>query len=99
MSGTALPAPPPFLTDDEIAGICDGLSLPGAQCRHMERLGLLVRRKPNGRPLVARSEFERVLGAGRFEKAQNDPSAGPNVIGLTALLAKRKQHGKTAQGR
>jgi hypothetical protein len=41
---------PPFLTDDEIAGICEGLSLPGAQCRHLARLGLLVNRKPNGRP-------------------------------------------------
>jgi hypothetical protein len=99
VSSTAT-ALPPFLTDAEIAGICDGLTLAAAQCRHMERLGLLVRRKPNGRPLVARSEFERVLGAGRFDKAQNDPSSGgPNVVGLMQHLAKRKPHGKTTQGR
>lgn len=59
MSSTAS-ALPPFLTDAELAGICEGVTLPGAQCRHLERLGLLVKRKPNGRPLVARSEFERV---------------------------------------
>lgn len=87
----------PFLSDDEIRELCDGLQLPGAQCRYLARLGLLVNRKPNGRPLVARSEFERVLGAGRFGKAQNDAStAGPNVVGLTQFLKNRKPHGKTA---
>ena len=92
--------PPPFLTDSEIAGICEGVQLPAAQCRHLTRLGLLVNRKPNGRPLVARSEFERVLGAGRFGKAQNDSSiAGPNVASLMQHLATRKAHGKKAQGR
>lgn len=95
----AEPAALPFLSDSEIASLCDGLQLPGAQCRYLARLGLLVNRKPNGRPLVARSEFERVLGAGRFGKAQNDASAGPNVTGLQDYLAKRKPHGKTAQRR
>jgi hypothetical protein len=91
---------PPFLTDAEIAGICEGVELPGVQCKHLTRMGLLVMRKPNGRPLVARSEFERVLGAGRFAKAQNDESpAGPNVVGLMEHLAKRKSHGKNAQRR
>ena len=88
----------PFLADDEISALCDGLTMPGAQCRYLARLGLLVNRKPNGRPLVARSEFERVLGAGRFGQAQND-AAGPNVVALQAHLAKRKPHGKTAQRR
>lgn len=89
----------PFLSDAEIAALCDGLQMPAAQCRYLGRLGLLVNRKPNGRPLVARSEFERVLGAARFAKAQNDASAGPNVVGLMDHLAKRKTHGKTAQRR
>ena len=89
----------PFLSDDEIANLCEGLQLPGAQCRYLSRLGLLVNRKPNGRPLVARSEFERVLGAGRFGSAQKDASGGPNVASLMAHLSKRKSHGKTAQGR
>lgn len=89
----------PFFADDEIAAMCDGVSLPGAQCRHLERMGMFFTRKPNGRPLLARSEFERVLGAGRFRVAQNDTSAGPNVRGMQEFLAKRKPHGKTAQRR
>jgi hypothetical protein len=90
---------PPYLTDDEIAGICDGLTLPAAQCRHLARLGLLVNRKPNGRPLVARSEFERVLGAGRFDKGQNATVTAPNVASLEKFLSRRRQHGKAAQER
>lgn len=64
---------PPFLTDAEIAAICDPLVMPAAQRRYLARLGLLVQAKPSGRPLVARSEFERVLGASRFgaQQAQN----------------------------
>ena len=91
--------PLPYLTDHEIASICDGVRLPGAQCRHLTRLGLLVNRKPNGRPLVARSEFERVLGAGRFARTQQDLAAGPNIVGLMEHLAKRKTHGASAQKR
>lgn len=91
--------PLPFLSDEEIAGICAGVELPGVQCRHLKRMGLFFQRKPNGKPLVARSEFERVLGAGRFGKAQNDESAGPNVVGLNTFLAKRKPNGQTAKRR
>jgi hypothetical protein len=89
----------PFLSDEEIAGICEGVTLPGWQCKHLARLGLLVNRKPNGRPLVARSEFERVLGAGRFGQAQNDATTAPNVRGMQEYLAKRKPHGTTAKRR
>lgn len=46
--------PPPYLTDDEIAEICAPLKMPSAQRRHLERLGLIVKAKPNGKPLVAR---------------------------------------------
>ncbi len=79
--------------------MCEPLVLPGAQCRYLEREGFLISRKPNGRPLLARSEYERVKGADRFGKVQNDASAGPNVVGLNSFLAKRKPHGKTAQRR
>ena len=89
----------PFLTDDEITAMCEPLVLPGAQCRYLASLGLLVSRKPGGKPLLARSEVERVLGAGRFQRAQNDSSAGPNVAAFNEYLAKRKSNGKTAQRR
>lgn len=89
----------PFLSDVEIAALCDGLTLPGAQVRYLSGLGLLVHRKPNGKPLVARSEFERVLGAGRFAPASNDAStAGPNVVGLMNHLNKGKPHHGSKKG-
>lgn len=69
-------AKPPFLTDDEIAAICDPLVMPAAQFRHLtSALGLHAARKPNGRPLVARSEFERVLGAARMSDSNNETAA------------------------
>ena len=70
----------PYLTDAEIAEICEPLVAPAAQRRYLAKLGMLVQAKPNGRPLVARSEFERVLGAGRFaQQGQNAPTRGqPN---------------------
>jgi len=90
---------PPFLTDAEIAAMCEPLVLPAAQCRYLEREGFLISRKPNGRPLLARSEYERVKGAGRFDKEHNQTTGGPNVANLMEHLSKRKAHGKTAQRR
>jgi hypothetical protein len=89
----------PYLTDDEIANICEPLKRPAAQCKYLaDTLKLAVHRKPNGRPLIARSEFERVVGANRFAPSQNDPHTGPNVVGMLAHLENRK-HGKKTQGR
>lgn len=42
------------LSDQEIDNICDGLTQNAARIRHLKRLGLTVRQKPNGRPLVNR---------------------------------------------
>lgn len=87
--------PAPFLTDAEIAGICDGVASAAAQRRHLERLGMLVKEKPNGRPLVARSEFERVLGAARFsanDAAASDPAHSPNVVALRSKAWAARKH-------
>jgi hypothetical protein len=62
----------PDLTDEQIDGICDGLTQAAAKIRHLQSLGLRVARRPNGRPLVARAEWERVFG--RPPEAQ--PTAG-----------------------
>lgn len=86
---------PPYLTDDEIASICDPLVMPGAQYRFLVRLGLHAAKKPSGRPLVARSEFERVLGAARMTREPKE-AAGD----LAALRARwRNKHGTQTQGR
>jgi hypothetical protein len=90
----------PFLSDAEIDGICEPLKRPAAQRKYLsEALKLTVHQKPNGRPLVARSEFERVIGADRFGTyPASDPHNAPNVLGMMAHLANRK-HGQKSQGR
>lgn len=79
---------PPFLTDAEILTICEPLRAGHAQRKYFERQGMVVKTKPNGRPLIARGEFERVM-IGR----QADPTphgTQPNVVALMALVNKRK---------
>jgi len=81
----------PFLTDAEIADICQPLVMPAAQCRYLKRLGLIVNRKPNGRPLVARGEFDRVLVGRQPEPAQNSqPGAQPDRRALLQLIEGRR---------
>lgn len=88
----------PFLSDDEIAQICDPLIAPAAQRRYLARLGLVVNRKPNGKPLVARAEFDRVLvGRAPEATAQNAPGQ-PNRAALLQLLGGGRR-GTKAQGR
>lgn len=65
----------PYLTDDEIDGICAGLTQSAAKVRYLrEVLKIPVERKPNGRPLVRRVDWDRLQ-----PEAQNDSTAdGPN---------------------
>lgn len=65
----------PYLTDDEIDGICAGLTQSAAKVRYLrEVLRVPVERKPNGRPLVRRVDWDRLQ-----PEAQNDaPADGPN---------------------
>ncbi len=50
----------PDLTQAEIAEICSPLKQPAAQIRYLERLGVQVARRPDGRPLVSRQHYEQV---------------------------------------
>lgn len=86
----------PYLTDEEIAEICAPLVNAAAQRRYLERLGLIVKRKPNGRPLVARGEFERVLIGRQPEHPQNSTTQ-PNRAALMKLIGGKR--GTQAQGR
>ena len=95
----------PFLADAEVAALCEGLEQPAAQLRFLRGLGLMVERKPNGRPLLMRSELERVLGAGRMIPANDrdsgqQPRAGrePDMGALLQVIQGGKR-GKTPQGR
>lgn len=58
---TSRPATPD-LTDAEIDDICGGLKQNAAKVRFLQRLGVQVARKPNGRPLVSRVHYEQVRG-------------------------------------
>lgn len=51
----------PDLTDAEVDAICAGLTQNAAKVRYLRRMGLTVRQKPNGKPLVNRAHFELVL--------------------------------------
>ena len=87
----------PNLTESEIAEICAPLVLGSAQCRYLQRLGMVVKRKPNGKPLIARGEFERVM-IGRQTEATVSGTQ-PNVVALMSLVNQRKgvKHGTQAQ--
>ena len=74
----------PFLSDAEIASICEPLIAPSAQIRYFQKLGMLVHRKPNGKALVARAEFERAL-VGRPEIG-SDTGRGPDRSALLKLF-------------
>lgn len=90
---------PPYLTDAEIADICAPLRMPAAQRRYLARLGLVVQAKPNGRPLVARAEFDRVLvGRAPEAKAQNAGPGRPNEAALLQIIQGGRR-GSKAQGR
>lgn len=58
------------LTDNEINEICGGYVQNAAKIRFLLGLGLTVRRKPNGRPLVNRSHYESVMGCGATRENQ-----------------------------
>lgn len=65
----------PDLTDQEIDMICDGLVQNHAKIRYLERLGITVRRKPNGRPLVNRAHYDATMGCS--QPAKSTQANGP----------------------
>ena len=81
---------PPYLTDEEIAEICEPLKMPAAQRRHLERMGLIVKTKPNGQPIVARAEFERVMVGSVPGSVPDRTATEPNIAGLEAWATARQ---------
>lgn len=87
---------PPYLTDSEVLSMCEPLKQPAALCRYLVGLGLKVVTKPNGRPLLLRTELDRVLGAGRFGQSTASIYATPNADALRAHLKTRRSNGPKA---
>lgn len=75
----------PWLTDDEIADLCAGLKQAAAQTRFLRQLGLMVRAKPNGRPLVMRTDFDALSTPTTNKSTQQ---RGPNRAALVAHFQK-----------
>lgn len=86
---------PPYLTDQEIDGICDPLTQPMAQIKYMRSLGMVVQRKPSGRALVAREEFKRVTVL-QEQAAAFSPEARPDRERLLRLVGGNR-HGAQTQ--
>lgn len=86
---------PPFLTQAEITDICSPLIAGAAQCKYLERMGMLVKRKRNGSPLVARTEFERVMTGGQIQPDKLATMTAPNTAGLQSFFQKRKNGTRT----
>lgn len=90
----------PFVSAAHIDAMCDPLTQPAAQIRYLKGLGLNVATRPNGRPLLMKSELERVLGGRQNEAQPQAPGViAPNITGLVELFNRRKTHGKSGSGR
>ena len=82
-----------FLTDAEIDAICAGLgpNSHAAKVKRLQAMGLIVNRKPNGRPLVVRSHAEAVLSgraaAEREAAAATEAAPRPTTGDRAAVIA------------
>ena len=82
----------PWLTDQEVDDLCDGLSRNDAKARHLRGMGLVVNAKPNGRSLVMRTHAEAVLSGLKQiqEAATQSERAKPNRAALILAFGKNR---------
>jgi len=64
------------LPDEEINSICAGLVRNDAKIRYLQRMGLTVRAKPNGKPLVNRAHYEATMNG--THQARHAATNGPH---------------------
>ena len=82
----------PWLSDPEIDDLCQGVGTNAAKVRHLQRMGLHVNRKPNGRPLVMRAHAEAVLAGmaqAQAQEANKDQRPKPNRDGLVLAFGRK----------
>ena len=90
----------PWLSDVEIAALCEPLEQAAAQIRWLTREGYHVSKKPNGKPLLMRTELERVSGAARMTAATgtaHNASRQPDAAALLHII-KGDKRGAQSQG-
>ncbi len=83
-----------WLTAAEIDDLCQGLKRNGDRLAYLKRLGLNVKEKPNGAPLLLRSNVEAVLGGvsstPKGARAGQPAEAEPDRAALIAHLGGEK---------
>lgn len=65
----------PWYSDQEIDNLCEGLKNNAAKVRHLQAMGLTVKRKPNGRPLLMRQHAELTLSGMKAAQTAIDAAA------------------------
>ena len=79
----------PWLSPQEIADLCAPLKMHAAQVAYLKRLGLTVAKKPNGAPLVMRSNMEMVLGSVSNLKQAKSSTREPDKQALILAYGRR----------
>jgi hypothetical protein len=76
----------PWLSQAEIDDLCQPLRQTAAQIRHLRRLGLVVRTKPNGAALVMRTHLEAIMNP--VVSAKSNGKRAPNRKALIASFSR-----------
>lgn len=79
-----------FLSDYELLKLCEPLTQPAAMVRYLKDQGFFVKRRPNGWPLISRTNFEAVMMGSAPSAAGGKATPGPNA---QALLDRFKNNG------
>lgn len=76
----------PWLSQTEVDDLCEPLTQFAAQHRFLRTLGLTVREKPNGAPLVMRTCFDEVMHPAG--KARKQAKTQPNRKALSLAYSR-----------
>lgn len=73
----------PYLSDSELLHICKPLTQPAAMIRYLKREGFHVKRRPDGWPLLSRTNYDAIMmGHAIPADAGNIQHTGPNAQAL-----------------
>lgn len=87
------------LTDAEIADICRPLTQHAAQVRYLRALGLTVQRRPDGSPIVRRSEWDLRKEGERIDLAVLEQPEPPKENNFARLARERREFLETPEGK
>lgn len=75
-----------WLSQEEIDDLCEPLTQSAAQIRYLRSLGLTVKVKHSGAPLVIRTHFEEIMNPAG--KKRQPAKCGPNTEGLRLAFSR-----------